>query len=377
MISRYVAITNSQYSTTSITIMSLALFYAFSVVTATLTFLQFSRFEVVGVSLMFVVILLGCARVFRHFDGALPLVINPRNIIVAFLVTFFLIMLFSWSGRMFPLYVGTFPLLEAELGLGLHHDTAYHVSLIQSILNFGYPSIAQHGHPLTIYHVLSHYIDALILLVTGLDPYDSYGLLYHFKTFIFLSSALVAITSFTQRLGLGIYLISVGLLIPPIVGTGHAIGSHGLWMASVLLLLSAPLVFSTLLEAESVTARRVTSLFIVIVLIAFAKVSSGFMLAMVVGAILLGMRPTKPSTYVFGLVVLGFFYGYGSLFVGAKPPDISEISFGGLYNYFVSKSFFLNKISTHATQILTSIFVIGALFLSRVDRINGVALIIP
>ena len=46
------------------------------------------------------------------------------------------------------------------------------------------------GTPILVYHILSHYIDALILLISGLEPWDSYGLFFHFKIVLFLSSIL-------------------------------------------------------------------------------------------------------------------------------------------------------------------------------------------
>ncbi|EPZ8204082.1 hypothetical protein ACXWHM_004825, partial [Enterobacter hormaechei] len=55
------------------------------------------------------------------------------------------------------------PIFDVDTHNIWHKDSAYNISIIQSIINFGYPSIGLDGHKLTAYHVLSHYADAFLL----------------------------------------------------------------------------------------------------------------------------------------------------------------------------------------------------------------------
>tara|TARA_R100001143_G_C3360741_1_gene135400 strand:- start:6194 stop:8002 length:1809 start_codon:yes stop_codon:yes gene_type:complete len=238
-------------------------------------------------------------------------------------------------------YARAFPILDAELGLGWNRDTVFHVSLIQSILNFGYPSIAQHEHPLLAYHVLSHYLDALIVIVTGVEPYDSYGLFFHYKIFIFLSAILIFIGFVTRKNNIFVFLAAFIIFIPCAVGTWHAIGSHGLWFGSLVLILAMPFIASTILQEDQLQFKTYLILFAIITIISFSKISSGFMLAAFVGSCLLIKEPKRVHTYVFGGAIFLFFYLYGSIFIlqgNQLDPDIqlSMLGLGSFWNYLLS-----------------------------------------
>ncbi|TBU92867.1 hypothetical protein DNJ95_12705 [Stutzerimonas kirkiae] len=336
-------------SSFSVTLLSLGVFYIYMLAYAVLVFLQFSVLQVLSLSLVFIVLLAGAFFIFLRPSlfsmRPFSIRISWRESVVACLVSVLIIVYSTTLGSsafaFSSSYVSVFPLLETELGLGWHQDTAFHVSLIQSILNFGYPSTAQHGHPLTGYHVLSHYADALILFVTRLDAYDSYGLLFHFKVFFFLSAVLLTTAVFTRRHGICTYLLSVILLIPCILGTWHAIGSHGLWMASIILVMAAPYIHDRLSQSAPLSNYQFAAFFAIIIAISLAKISSGFMLAAFVGAFILVRQYERWSTYLFGVMLLLFFYSYGVLFF-SRLNDLQstfvlpELSFSGLYDYLVA-----------------------------------------
>lgn len=372
-------------STWSATLLALVLFFLYITGYALLVFVQFSPWQIFSVALAFTILLVALTGLFlrpallRTSLGKLRF--NSKTVLAGLFISFLLVMFASTAGTRFSGYIRTFPLLETELGLGWHQDTVFHVSLIQSILNFGYPSIAQHGHPLTTYHVLSHYTDALILFVTNLDPYDSYGLLFHYKIFLFLASALLVITAVTREHGGLTYLISFVLLMPCIIGTWHAIASHGLWMASVIMLVSAPFVFQTLFQQEDLVLRQLTALFWIIVAIALAKVSSGFMFAVLVGAFILGKQPRSAATYIFGLILLVFFYFYATLFFvkvenGESRMDLSLLGLLDFFNHLVHPGKFERhkELASLVPAVLTSTVILGILATGKNNRVAKIGL---
>ena len=382
----FIDLRSQDVSTWSATLLALALFFLYITGYALLVFVQFSPWQIFSVALAFTTLLVALAGLFlrptllRISLG--PLRLNSKTVLTGLFISFLLVMSASTAGTKFlSTYIRTFPLLETELGLGWHQDTVFHVSLIQSILNFGYPSIAQHGHPLTTYHVLSHYTDALILFVTKLDPYDSYGLLFHYKIFLFLASALLAITAVTRKHGGLTYVISFVLLMPCVIGTWHAIASHGLWMASVIMLLSAPFVFQALFQQEDLGLRQLTALFWIIVAIALAKVSSGFMFAVLIGAFILGKQPRSAATYIFGLILLIFFYFYATLFFvkvenGESRMDLSLLGLLDFFNYLVHQGRFESHkiVVSLVPAVLTSTVILGILAIGKKNHVAKIGL---
>ena len=360
----------------SATLLALVMYFVYTTGYAQLVFIQFTPLQILSVGLTCLGLLALLTGLFMRPSllaiRSGPIRLNLKTIATSLFVTFVLIM-FTHSGTGFSEYVRTFPLLETELGLGWHQDTVYHVSLIQSILNFGFPSIAQHGHPLTAYHVLSHYVDALILFITQVEPYDSYGLLFHYKIFLFLSSILLAVTAITRNHGWITYLVSFVLLTPCVIGTWHAIGSHGLWMASLIMLLSAPFVFSRILQEDELSRRQLLALFLIIVSIGLAKISSGFMYGAFLGAVILVKQPKAVTTYVFGAALLIFFYLYGNVYYSklnniTSTLDLSSLGLINLYKFASAKSIGINGIFSYMPTILlwTSIlFMLGLIYRKR------------
>ena len=363
----------------SATLLALLGFFSYMTAYALSVFIQFTYWEILSVGVICAALLVGLSALFMRASllnfRLRPLRLNLATLAASLFVTCMLIMLTHSVNSTWAAYVHTFPLLEAELGLGWHLDTAYHVSLIQSILNFGYPSIAQHGHPLTAYHVLSHYVDALILFITQVDPFDSYGLFFHYKIFLFLSSILLAVTAMTHRQGWITYLVSFVLLTPCIVGTWHAIGSHGLWMASLILLLSAPFVFSRLFQDEDLTPRQLLALFSTIVFIGLAKISSGFMSGVLLGGFILVKQPARLSTYIFGLALLVFFYLYGNVFFSrlngiSGSLDLASLGLRDFYEYVTASQIIRGQSKTLSEMpaILACTAILLALGFTRENR---------
>ena len=325
-----------QLSINSVVLISIYLFYVVMTIYALLVFKQFQWSEVLSVSLVFLLLLHFLLYVFHSDLFRQSLSLSAYNLLTAGLVVFFLMLLVGSpgadiDGRIFR----TFPLLEMELGLGWHKDTVYHVSLIQSILNFGYPSIGQHGSPVTVYHVLSHYVDALILL-TGLEPFDAYGLLYLFKKFFLLSAIIVFVSKLVTDKQFVTFLVVLILTAPIIVGSWHVIASHSLWFTSIVLILSTSKVFGLITKSDQNTFKEMVVVLILATILALGKVSTGFMFAVLLGFLFLLKQPKSYIPYLFGALFLLFLYGYSSLFSYRSSELIfSHIGIASFYKFFV------------------------------------------
>ncbi len=298
----------------SIILIGILLFLTWTTAYALIVFQQFSWIEVISVSISFIIILFLFTRYFTDiFQKKIELTL--KNIVYAFLLCFLMCLLSSTnlSDITIAKFVHTYPLLETELGLGWDEDTVYHISIIQSILHFGYPSIAQHGPIFNLYHVLSHYVDSLILFIVQVEPYDSYGLLFTFKIWLFISSITIFIYTTIKRIHPLWYLFIFIVIAPIFVGTWRAMSSHGLWFTTILILFSSLKIFRILIESKP-RNKDLYFMFIVIILISLGKISSGFMEASLIGLFLLIKYPKDKRIYLLGLGWSIFFIFYIKLF---------------------------------------------------------------
>lgn len=368
---------NKTADVTSITAISLLCYFVFTFITAKLVYLQFSFSEVIAVSLMFLAILTMIVVVFLKIEKPFQININVENLINATLLFFILVIYTISSSENIDWFLHPLILSESELHVWWNNDTAFHVSLIQSILNWGYPSIAQHGHPFSVYHVFSHYTDALILKIVGLEPYDSYGLFTHFKRFTFVSSIILFIWAVTRRRGIAIFLLSIVFLPPLVFGTGTAIYSHGLWMSSIISLLAAPFVYSTLFNEKGISNSSLLALFAIIVTVALGKISSGLMLGCLVGTVVWAREFKRAQAYVFGMALLIFFYIYGALYseaAGKEIVSLSNVSLAGLGHYYLRGEVYANAIVL-TKPILAMLTILATIFCLAANRITGSALL--
>jgi hypothetical protein len=230
----------------------------------------------------------------------------------------------SYVDTVLSFYVKNYPTIELDAGGGWHPDTAFHVSLIKSISSLGYPSISLHGTPLTAYHVLTHYVDAAIASLAGLDAFESYGLLTLVKTSLFLSAVLLSFSKLVERHSQAVLLGVAILGLPVVVGTWHPVLSHGLWMPCLVLALGMPFVVSCLYRRELPAWPQVLGLIVICIACGLGKVSTGFMLACLIGCWLAVKGPFATKTVVFGAATVLFFYLYGYLFI----KELNQIQAG-------------------------------------------------
>lgn len=317
---------NDNQAIFSIVVFSSSIFFIASTAYAVHVFVQFTVLEVIAVSLAFLIVFVLLLAIFLPFMRKEKIFFSWTALFWSFLIAaFLLVILNSPSAQLFA-YYRTFPLLEAEVGLGWHKDSAYHASIIQSFVSFGFPSIGQHETPFTNYHVLSHFVDSLIVRMTGVEVWDSYGMFYFFKAVLLLMSVLFFIGSVTLRQRNYVLVISLIFITPIVASSWHAIGSHGLWFTSLLVILSAPWVFNVLTQRTRLKHQHFLLLFLLFVTVSLGKISSGFMYAAFAGLILLISRPRDLRVYLFGMSLVTFFVIYYSTFSYSRGElNLSEI----------------------------------------------------
>lgn len=209
----------------------------------------------------------------------------------------------SWNG-----YVTDYPVIAAGKDFFFNKDTSFNISLIRSILNFGYPSVALDGHQLTAYHVLSHYIDAIFLKLSSLDPFDSYGFATFIKRIFVLFWLMIYLSTFAKNVTQVV--VSFILLAPLYAATWHIIGSYALWSDSFIILLSISHLIK--LEGKESTLNNIdySLIFISIIALCIGKVSTGFMFTCTAFSFILIREYKKPKLYIFALLSLFFLIAY-------------------------------------------------------------------
>ncbi len=212
-------------------------------------------------------------------------------------------------------------LKNLDVGIAFHQDTAFHSALIQSILNFGYPSTGQHGAPITFYYVLSHYLDAFVCWVTGLAPYQSAALFFEFKKMLLVLAVAVFVALATKNKTGVFRLVAFAIVLPVVIGSWSAIGSEGLWSASILLLLSAPKLVKTVL-LQKLTSRHLAFLSSMVALVSLAKLSSGIMLAAVLAAFLIQRHFKNLRIWITAAALVVFFGTAAFLFAASNPTTV-------------------------------------------------------
>ena len=347
-------------SSNSVGVLSFGFFYIWMMIKASLIFIQFSSFEIVLTSIIFLGIFLAILKLFRSDFYIENINLSIENVIMSAVVVLTLILfadliMVHWMkpGYYYPF----FPLMDTELGMKWDRDTVFHCATIQSILNFGYPSVGLHDTPLMVYHVLSHYIDAFVVLLTGLEVFDSYGLFFYFKTVLLLSSILAIVTYMSKKSNVFIFLTSLLVSLLLIVGSnGIAIGSHGLWFTSIIVILSFYKVF-TIITKEEYRSKNFLIIFIFIIFISFGKISTGFMYAVFIGFVLWLRFPKNMYVYITGVLWVLFFYLFQMYMIANNTElNLTVEILTKTYQYLLNPS----------TQMIAIFIYIGIIFIQTI-----------
>ncbi|WP_147273031.1 hypothetical protein [Billgrantia montanilacus] len=312
-LAKLVILEGERFSVSTVAILANLLFFFFVLSYSALVYVQFDYLDIVKVAVLFLGLFLGLLILFEPWVFKSKLKLYWINAFWSVLVFGGMLALLSSPSAQFFHYYPTFPLLEAELGLGWHQDSAFHVSIINSFNVLGYSSIAQHDAPLMVYHVFSHFIDSLLIRLSGVDAWSSYGLFYYYKSALLLSAIVFFVASVCRGRKYYVFLFSLVFLAPMAVATWHAIGSHGLWFTSLVIVLSSPLVFRLISQSDPLRLKEYLILFALLVVVSAGKVSSGFAYATLIGFTLFFASYKNYKIYFFGVSLLIFFAAYNSL----------------------------------------------------------------
>jgi hypothetical protein len=256
----------------------LSILILFTLITfyTSIIFFNLDPLKLIIASLLFLVVLIFAILIFDKsyfkYKG-----FDLKDLVLAIITVAFFLLFFVLPPKL-KVYFPTFPLLMLDTDAFLHYDTAFHVSIINSILNFGYPSIGQHNSPFLFYHVLSHYIDALIIFFSGLDALESYGLFYYFKFISIFSGVLFLISQILKVNQIYKYLLSLIIFTQLIFGDFHIIASHSLWFTSVIMLFSFSNVINIIKNDEN-KKKDYLFLILLISIITLGKINYGIIFA--------------------------------------------------------------------------------------------------
>lgn len=333
---------------------------AFSILMTTLAIVAWQDFSWQKVLLAEGAMALGAIAIF--FVGNLKLKFPKLSLLssirqtatgLAFAI-FALLLSFS-PARAYHSFYQPFALQNLDAGVDFHQDTAFHSTLIQSILNFGFPSTGQHGAPLTFYYTLSHYIDAFACWVGGLNPYLSAGLLFHFKKLILILLISLFLAQITKGKSALFRSISLLLLLPAFIGTWTIIGSEGLWSTTAVILVSMPRIYA-ILKTANPTTKQYLYLSLVLFLTGFGKFSSSLMLALFAVLMLIHAQRKSRKFWLFSFNWLGMYAVMAYLFTLSHTTAPIGTSLSNMLN-------FLSIIhSEHAAKSLIAIYALLALF---------------
>jgi len=360
-----------RYSVQNITVISVVLFFSLLCLYATKLFFQFTALDVFMVGLTFFVLLYVVVRSLMRLDFNLSLPISLGDIVVAVAVLIMLILAVEASTVWMLWYYPAFPLLNVEIGAGWHPDPVFHVSAIRSIMENGYPSTSQHGSPVLFGHYLSHYVDALILTILGIDPYQSYGLLFLFKVGLFLTVVTFYAKAVSQGASVGYFLGVLIVSVAFLTSTWSVVGSHALWVTCVLLVAFSGYLFK-IMGASELSYASYAKMFLIILILSLGKVSVGLMLTCFLGCYFVIRFPRDWRLYVFGLLLLLFFQWFSST-LSPKGEllqlDWDSLTFGNFIQYvFAPDSFIL-----HTAYMLYAAILVAVVVLLENRKIQNIA----
>jgi hypothetical protein len=227
--------------------------------------------------------------------------------------------LFAWASS-FPVksqygnYYPAFPLNTVDAGGALAQDTIFHSALMQSIINFGYPSTGISDVPWVVYHTLSHYVESAILAISGLEPFDSAGLFFNLKIMVIVASLMYFVWLATRQRSLVVFMVAVGFAVPILLSRYVIVGSLALWFTTFILIATALFTFRALSTSQALSSRTLIALGAIGIVLSFGKVSTGVMYMLVVGIHLFMAHYRNKRIYVLGVVWLAFTAVYGWLF---------------------------------------------------------------
>lgn len=212
-------------------------------------------------------------------------------------------------------------------GESVHVDSAFHISLIRGIMQFGYPNTGLDSNPFVSYHALSHYFDAALYLIFNIDPWQGFALLGYLKSvslILFLVHLGTRICQNNKRFSsIVLILVTLGLTFD-----WGVTGSQPQWLATVIVILITPHVVA-IFDEDRFPIRAILIVSIAISILLPTKVMTALALAIVSGALLFVEHYRNPRTYLVGILWLTIHGGYFLLTSGyGNSTDHATMVFG-------------------------------------------------
>ena len=182
-------------------------------------------------------------------------------------------------------------------------DEIFHAVLVNAISRVGYPSTSLNGDMLIAYHALSHYYDAIFSKIFIHSFLDIYGQTVLTKSFSYVAA--IVLFSFVVVTSRNFWLLAVHSTvgITLLYWHGNAVGSHPLWLPSILLILFWPCFEKKL--RNKLNVATLLFFFSVSTLLSFGKISLGVCFAGVCGLILLFQNKRDYRIYATGILLVG------------------------------------------------------------------------
>jgi hypothetical protein len=224
-----------------------------------------------------------------------------------------------------------FPLDTIDSAASIGRDLVFHGTLINSIINFGYPSTGLSDAPIFVYHTLSHYYEAGVSILSGVSPIESFGLFYSLKIVLLTAAMLLFLHRATKDHNFVLYLASLALLIPVLTSPRWVIAwSLSLWLPTLVLLATAIYTYTAINSTKKLAPKTLVIIGVIGVVLSLGKLSAGIFYIMVVGLHLFFNFMVDRRIYILGTLWLLFIAAYGSLIAFDRTGGSSEtLSLGG------------------------------------------------
>jgi hypothetical protein len=248
-----------------------------------------------------------------------------QGILAAGIFSYFLI---SGISERWRNYFGNFADERFQVGGGYSIDSAFHIALIEGILDSGLPSTGLHGQPPLAYHTMSHYVDAAAAFLTQVSPWEAYSLVFVLKNTALILALVYAITRMARGFSEGPILLLAAFTYLPFYNLGYLVGSHANWFPALLVLMLFPRIWTRLTGSNPLGWGVLVEMSFYIVLLSLGKISMGFGLALFIG---LKLLVGKGNLSARGLLKLGlmasFWVGWFLLLAQAFQADRDKLEF--------------------------------------------------
>ena len=255
-------------------------------------------------------------------------------------------------------------------------DTSFHVALINAIARYGYPSTDLHMGQFSWYHVATHYYDAGLVYLTGLDAKANYAMISFIKVAVGIVAIFASIQSlgFPSRLKAAFAYVLISLFI---ASTWLMVESHSMWLATLAALFSLPLIRRGWAQPDFAFAILFAGASILVLL---GKVSLGVPFVFIMGLALWVRHLRQPSIYVAGAAIFVAFAVHYVLLTQSIPTQpMNERHYLHLKGagiplcvVFYTLAFYRNGFARAAAPAVTACFIIYVFILYALDNLSDV-----